>query len=59
MRNTLLILPEGDYNTLGGYIIYYAERIPELGEILRFENFEFHITKINGARIEEVELRIY
>ena len=52
-------LPEGDYNTLGGYIIYYAERIPELGEILRFDNFEFHITKINGARIEEVELRIY
>lgn len=48
---------EGDYTTLGGYIIFYAERIPELNETLRFENLEFHITKIDGARIEEVELK--
>jgi CBS domain containing-hemolysin-like protein len=49
---------EGDYTTLGGYIIFYAERIPELHETLRFENLEFHITKIDGARIEEVELKV-
>jgi putative hemolysin len=52
-------LKEGDYTTLGGYIIYCAERIPELHEILRFENQEFHITKMDGARIEEVELKVY
>ncbi len=51
-------LKEGDYTTLGGYIIYCAERIPELNEVLRFENHEFHITKIEGARIEEVELKV-
>lgn len=48
---------EGDFTTLGGYIIFHAERIPELNETLRFENLEFHITKIDGARIEEVELK--
>ena len=48
---------EGDFTTLGGYIIFHAERIPEVGETLRFENLEFHITKIDGARIEEVELK--
>ena len=52
-------IPEGEYNTLGGYIIYCAERIPELKETLRFENLEFHIIKMNGARIEEVELKVY
>ncbi len=52
-------LKEGDYTTLGGYIIYCAERIPELNETLRFDHQEFHITKIDGARIEEVELKIY
>lgn len=50
---------EGDFTTLGGYIIFFAERIPELNEILRFENHEFHITKMDGARIEEVELKVF
>ena len=53
-----LKLPEGDYNTLGGFIIYGSERIPFVGETIRYQQFEFYITKMHGARIEEVEVKI-
>ncbi len=52
-------LVEGDYNTLGGFIIYFAERIPQVDEVIRHENIEFTIKAMEGARILEVELKIY
>lgn len=52
-------LAKGDYNTLGGYIIYCAERIPTTGDIIRHNQFEFVVKKMTGARIDEVELRIF
>lgn len=53
-----LNIPEGDYNTLGGYIIFCSERIPVVGEIIHHEPFEFVIKTLKGARLEEVELRL-
>lgn len=52
-------LDEGEYNTLGGFIIYFAERIPQVDEIIRYENLEFTIKSMEGARILEVDLKIY
>jgi putative hemolysin len=54
-----LQLTEGDYNTLGGFIIYFAERIPSTGDVVRHENLEFTIRKMKGAKIEEVEMKVY
>lgn len=51
-------IPEGDYNTLGGFIIYCSEKIPYTGETIRFQQFEFHIKKMTGAKIDEVEMKI-
>jgi CBS domain containing-hemolysin-like protein len=51
-------LPEGEYNTLGGFIIYCSEKIPHTGETIRFDHFEFHITKMTGAKIDEVEMKL-
>ena len=51
-------IPEGEYNTLGGFIIYCSEKIPSTGETIRFQQFEFHIKKMVGAKIEEVEMKI-
>jgi len=53
-----LNIPEGDYNTLGGYIIFCSERIPSVGEIIHHEPFEFVIKTLKGARLEEVEIRV-
>ena len=53
-----LEIPEGDYHTLGGYIIFCSERIPSVGEVIHHGSFEFIIKTLIWARIEEVELRI-
>lgn len=53
-----LNIPEGDYNTLGGFIIFCSERIPTVGEIIHHEPFEFVIRTLKGARLEEVEIRV-
>ncbi|MFM8995912.1 MAG: hemolysin family protein [Bacteroidota bacterium] len=53
-----LNIPEGEYNTLGGYIIFCSERIPSVGEIIHHEPFEFVIKTLKGARLEEVEIRV-
>ena len=48
--------PEGDYNTLGGFVISVCGKIPRVRESVREGSFEFVVTKAKGARIEEVEL---
>lgn len=50
--------PEGDYNTLGGFVISICGKIPRVRESIREGSYEFIVTKAKGARIEEVELFI-
>src|SRR5690606_36013083 len=52
-----LNIPEGDYDTLGGYIISITESIPEEGEQIESGPFVFKITKMEQARIVEVEMQ--
>lgn len=54
-----LSLPEGDYTTLGGFVISICGKIPRVKEIIRQGPFEFVVTKGKGARIEEVELFVH
>ncbi|MDX5320062.1 MAG: hemolysin family protein [Bacteroidota bacterium] len=51
-------IPEGDYETLGGFVIARYESIPEKGETLVIDPFEFHILSLENARIGNVRLRI-
>jgi putative hemolysin len=51
-------IPEGDYETLGGYIISICESIPEEKEVILNEFFEITIKQVQHARIEEVEVKI-
>ncbi len=48
--------PEGDYNTLAGYIMAETGRIPALGEIVTAHNFKIHIIRSSDRRIEMVRL---
>jgi CBS domain containing-hemolysin-like protein len=47
-----------DYGTLAGFIITHHQSIPQEGEEIRIEHFDFHIDKMEGTRIEEVTLRV-
>lgn len=52
-----LDIPEGDYETLGGYVISICESIPSDNEVIVTEEFEFIIKSVKQARIEEIELK--
>jgi len=47
-----------DYETLAGYILNSTESIPEVGEKLHIDNFEFNIIKVSENKIELVKFKI-
>ncbi|MDP2089171.1 MAG: hemolysin family protein [Flavobacteriaceae bacterium] len=54
-----LDLPEDEsYETLGGMLMSYTETIPELGEIIEINQYQFTITKVSSNKIETVFLLI-
>jgi len=54
-----LDLPENDtYETLGGLIVNTTESIPEKGEIIEIEGFQFTITEVSSSKIENVYLKV-
>lgn len=50
----LLNLPEGDYETVGGFLLHFLGRIPRQGEQVRYDNLTLVITEMRGVRIEKV-----
>ncbi len=54
-----LDFPESDnYTTLAGYIIEHHQSIPQLVELIRVDDYEFTVTKVDSTRIDEVVLRV-
>lgn len=54
-----LDIPESeDYGTLAGFIITHHQSIPQEGEEIRIDQFEFAIDRMDSTRIEEVTLRV-
>jgi len=53
-----LQIPEGDYETLAGYIVNKYENIPQKGETIDIEQFSFIITEVSHTRIEKVNMTI-
>jgi len=51
-----LELPEGDYETVAGFILHLLGHIPKQGEQLRYKGLKLVITKMRGMKIEEVLL---
>ena len=50
-----LDIPEGDYETIGGYIVSVLGRIPAQGENVKLDNFEFLIARASAQKIEVVK----
>ena len=50
-------IPEGDYQTLAGFILDRMGRIPDVGDVLEFGDLRFTIRTMERVWIEEVELR--
>jgi CBS domain containing-hemolysin-like protein len=51
-------LPEGDYDTLGGFLTGQLGRVPDQGETVSYEDYSFHIKAADSRKVEEVEIRL-
>jgi len=52
-----LNIPEGEYETLGGYIIFLHEDIPNLNTVIQSDNLQFVISKVENSKILEVQVK--
>lgn len=58
-ENLEINLPtEGKYDSLGGFILSLTSYVPKVGELVKFENYEFMIEEIERHRIIRVKIKI-
>ena len=50
-------LPEGDYQTVAGFILDRLGRIPEEEDVLEYQDLRLTVKAMDGVRIDQVELR--
>ena len=47
-------LPEGDYDTVAGFVLKHLGHIPRSGEQLRYRDLKLAITRMSGMKIAEL-----
>ena len=50
-------IPEGDYDTIAGYMLFLFEKIPQEGESIKQGVLSFRIEKLAGRRIKSIILK--
>ena len=50
-------LPDGDFNTLAGFLLFLFGRIPAANERIDWSGWSFEVSKMDGWRIDEVIAR--
>jgi len=54
-----LTLPDSDeYETIAGLILHHLEEIPQKNDVIKLEEFQFTIIKVNETAIQEVQLKV-
>lgn len=51
-------LDEGEYETVGGYLMTALGRVPRHGDSVVTETFEMSVRRMDGRRVREVELKV-
>ena len=51
-----LDLPLGEYQTLAGFLLERLGHVPEVGEYMNFNALRFTVQRMEGVKIEEVEV---
>ena len=50
-------LPEGPYDTLGGFIMAGLGRVPEVGDTMTWDGLVLTVTEVDGRRVDRVDVR--
>jgi CBS domain containing-hemolysin-like protein len=45
-----------DYQTLGGFLLFQLQKIPQPGESLRYGDFEFTVISAEGPRLHQIQI---
>ena len=51
-------IPEGEYETIAGFVLERLGRIPVKGEVLSFGNLDFEISSSDGRRIGTIKVTV-
>ena len=51
-----LEIPEGDYETVAGFVLHLLGHIPRQGEQLRYKDLKLVVTRMRGMKVEEILL---
>lgn len=51
-----LKLPEGEYETVAGFVLHLLGRFPKQGQTVRYKQLKLVVTKMRGRKIEEILL---
>jgi CBS domain containing-hemolysin-like protein len=51
-----LVLPEGPYETVAGFVLDQLGRIPEPGDLVTYDEVEMQVTGVEGVRVTELTL---
>ena len=53
-----LKIPEGDYETIAGFFLEQAQKLPDLGARIRFGNLRMQVTEMDGSKITSIQIRL-
>jgi len=49
-------LPDGEWETLAGYLLWRSGRIPEVGDVVTDGDWTFEVARMEGRRIADVRV---
>ena len=52
-----LNIPEGDYETIAGFVIENYQKIPEIGDKTSYDDLRITVSEKQGSRISKVRVR--
>ncbi|MEQ1786014.1 MAG: transporter associated domain-containing protein, partial [Acidimicrobiales bacterium] len=50
-------VPDGDYETLAGFVLAHLGHIPEVGEAFDHEGWRVEVAELDGRRVATIKLR--
>ena len=53
---TGVLLPDGDYETVAGFVMARLGHVPEVGDAVQLEDVELRVTEMAGPRVTAVTL---
>lgn len=50
------VLPDGDYETVGGLVQVHLDRVPVVGDVVELDDWSIEVTEMDGHRVARVRL---